>query len=109
MADYKLSREEQELTITISRSEDTVHLCTSDRLYMKKRDKLCNDHPDSYRKVWEDSLIAGDGLPVSVRYEFPRKLLRFGRPATEGQREHGRKRALELHMAANSADMSKVS
>ena len=83
--DYRLSTQEQELTLTVVRADAVVRVYTSDRVYMRKLDKLHEEHPDVYKRTWTDTQIMGDGLPMGVRYEFPRRYLRFGRPASAAQ------------------------
>lgn len=85
MLDYRLSREEQELTLTVCRADDDVRVYTSDRLYMRKLDGLCERFPDVYRCIWTDKQIMGDSLPLGRKYEFPRRFLRFGVPASAAQ------------------------
>lgn len=94
--DYRLSTQEQELTLTAVRADDVVTCYTSDRVYMRKLDKLHQEFPDVYRLVWTDSQIMGDGAPMGKRYQFPRRYLRFGKPASEAQQAARRANAVKM-------------
>lgn len=93
---YKLTEQEQEMTLTVVRADDVVTCYTSDRVYMRKLDKLHQEFPDVYKRTWEDGQVMGDGLPMGVRYEFPRRYLRFGKPASEAQQAARRANAVKM-------------
>lgn len=99
MLDYRLSREEQELTLTVTRSDSLVTVYTSDRIHMRQLDGLCKRYPDTYKCVWTDCQVLGDGLPMGRRYTFPRRYLRFGHPASAAQIEAARVNALKMRSA----------
>jgi len=100
MLDYRLSRDEQELTLTVTRSDDVVTVYTSDRVHMRQLDKLCAQYPGVYVTVWTDKQTMGDGLPLGRRYTFPRRYLRFGHPATDAQRAAARANMFKINSAA---------
>lgn len=58
---------------------------------MKKLDRLCEQHPDTYKCIWADEHIMADGIPMGKRYSVPKKLVRFGKPTSEARREAARK------------------
>lgn len=93
---YKLTEQEQELVVTVTRADDVVTCYTSDRVHMRKLDKLHQEFPDVYRLVWTDSQIMGDGAPMGKRYQFPRRYLRFGKPASEAQQAARRANAVKM-------------
>ena len=97
MLDYRPTKEEQELTITTTRAGDLADVYTNDRTYMRKLDGLCDRYPETYRRTWADNQVMGDGLPFGVRYQFPRRLLRFGRPASDVKIAAGRAAAARMN------------
>ena len=101
MLDYRLSKAEQELTLTVCRADDDVRVYTSDRVYMRKLDKLCETFPDVYKCSWVDGQVLGDALPMGKRYTFPRRFLRFASPPSEAQRAAARANAAKMHSASS--------
>lgn len=97
MLDYRLSMQEQELTIRVSRDEERVRVYASDRAAMKKLDRLCALFPGEYVNTWTDGQIMGDGLPMAKKYTFPRRYLRFGKPASAAQVEASRMKLLKIN------------
>lgn len=93
---YKLPPNEQELTLVVTRADNAVHVYSTDRRYQRVLHRLCREYPEVYREVWSDPEIAGDGLPVGVRFEFPKKYLRFGKPSTEAQQAARRANAMKM-------------
>lgn len=77
---YALKLEEQETTINLSRTQEEAIIYTSDRTKYTKLDRLCQELPETYRCIWEDSVIAADGKPIGKKYSCPSRLIRFGRP-----------------------------
>lgn len=62
-----LSREEQEVIFSSSRTEDMMECYTTDPTYMTKMDKLVAKNPELFKLIREDE--------VAKVYEFPKKLL----------------------------------
>ena len=91
MSNYKLSMVEQETSITMNRLDQVAHIYTSDRSMMAKLDRLCVDHPETYRCIWEDKITMGDGIAMSKKYECHKKYVRFRKPASEAFIEARRK------------------
>lgn len=77
---YKLKAEEQETIITYSRTDSLVTVYCSDRLQIRKFDKLCEQLPDTYKCIWTDNHIMGDGITQAKKYTFPKKLIKFAKP-----------------------------
>lgn len=77
---YKLTLAEQETSVTMTRDEDMARIYTSDRLVMARLDKLCAEFPETYKCIWIDSQIVGDGLPMSKKYEVRKKYVKFRKP-----------------------------
>jgi len=76
-------KEEMETTIQYDRASGTASIYTADPARRARLDKFCEEYPDVYKKVKED----GDG----AFYECPKRCIKFGRPASETQRENGRR------------------
>ena len=102
MLDYRLSKAEQEMTLTVCRSDDDVHVYASDRVFLRKLDGLCAEFPEVYRKTWTDPQILGDGLPMGAKYTFPRRYLRFGHPASAAQIEAARANAVKMRSTSQN-------
>ena len=98
MLDYKLSDIEQETvinkgedtTIRFDESEPVAEIYTASRREMNKLDKLCEQYPDTYKCVWIDTQIMGDGKPNAKRYTMPVRLLRYAKPASEAKKAAAR-------------------
>ena len=97
MMNYTLGRDEQELTLTVIRSEKVCDVYASDRTFMSRLDALCVQFPDVYKKTWVDGSIMGDGKPMGAKYQFPRDYLRFGKPPTEAQKAASREKAAKMN------------
>ena len=80
---YRLPLAEQETTVTMIRAEHTASIYTSDRLVMARLDKLCAEFPETYKCIWVDTQIMGDGLPMSKKYEAHKKYVKFRRPVSQ--------------------------
>ena len=50
MADYSLSRTEQEVIIGFNAAEDTAELYTADPVWMRKLDKLVEQNPEQFKE-----------------------------------------------------------
>lgn len=79
------SRYEQETSIVWDEDEKVARIYTASPVTMRRLDKLCDGFPDIYKKVWEQD----DGL--AKKYEVNRRYIRFGKPASEAMKEHGRR------------------
>jgi len=56
---------------------------------MRKLDKLCEDYPAEYQKVWEEK--DPDGRVTAARYQTGCKRVKFVKPASEARIEQGRR------------------
>lgn len=80
---YRLPLAEQETTVTMTRDDKTARIYTSDRLVMAKLDKLCAEFPETYKCIWVDDQIMGDGLPMGKKYEVNKKYVKFRKPVSQ--------------------------
>ena len=78
-----LTREEQETTINFDAASQTASVYTCHPGTIKKMEKLSNEFPEVYKRVKVDRW-------GGYWYEMPVRLLRFGKPASEAQREASR-------------------
>lgn len=89
--------QEQETTISFTRTEDTVRIWTNDTTVMTKLDKLADD-PDSPWTCTKTGHLRNDPDSVADKeYEGPKSLLGFRRAhreMTEEQKEAARERFL---------------
>ena len=90
---------EQETSIVWDEEEKVARIYTASPVSMRKLDKLCEDYPAEYRKVWEEK--DGDGRVTAARYQTGCKRVKFARPASEARREQGR-RIAELALRART-------
>lgn len=93
----QLSRAEQETCIVWDAEEKVAHIYASDPVSIRKLDALCAEHPETYRCIWVDPL----GVGVAKKYEAPADRIRFAKPASEAQRESGRKLAEKIKANSN--------
>ena len=82
---YTLTRAEQETVIVWDAESRTATIDTADPVTIRRLDKLAGQYPDEYRLVSEDVLYS------AKRFEVPATYIRFGKPASEAQREAARK------------------
>lgn len=86
---YQLTREEQETICLTDAARDTFEVGTLDPVYIRKLDKLCEQYPEHYRRTADNQ--RGEHI-----YIMPKKLLRFGKPASEARREANRRNGSSL-------------
>lgn len=92
----KLTREEQEVIITMSAVDNLAEVYVADPVYMRRLDKLVEKDPNSY-KVKSRNVY-------SATYTMPKKLLKFWvqrepRELTEEQRIAARERLKKVQEA----------
>lgn len=80
-----ITRIERETTIIFNDDESIANVWTCSPVMMRKLDKLAETYPNDYRCTRYDE----DGY--SKRYEVKKRYIRFGKPASEAQKERGRK------------------
>lgn len=95
---YTLTRSEQETVIVWDAEFRTATIDTADPVTIRKLDKLVAEYPEEYRLVLEDTLYG------AKRYEVPARYIRFGKPASEAQREASRRKSSHLHRENASID-----
>lgn len=81
---HKLTRAERETTIRWDALDRIASIDSADPVTIRKLDKLVAQYPDTYR------CIRVDDVYHAKRYEVPAKYIRFGKPASDAQRAHGR-------------------
>ena len=77
---YQISRIEQETTIRWDAAENVAHIYTAHPVTLRKLEGLSAEYPDVYRLVWTDTRYP------AKKYEVDAKYIRFGKPASEAQR-----------------------
>lgn len=78
---------EQETSIVWDEEEQIAHIYAASPVTMRKLDKLVSEFPDVYKCVWIDK----DGS--AKKYEVTKRLIRFGKPASEAMKEKARRMA----------------
>lgn len=86
------SRLEQETTIRWDEEEKLARIYTASPVSLRKLDKLCEEAPEEYVRVWTEE--DHEGRITAAKYEVYKGFIRFGKPrtVTEEQREAARKR-----------------
>ena len=98
---YHLTNEERETLIRWSVADKTVHIDSADPTVIRKLDKLCASHPETYACTANDEAFKAKQYTVAdARY------VRFGKPASEARREVGRRRAAQMRFEATAASNS---
>ena len=92
-----LTKEERETTITWNAAERLAYIDTADPALIRKLDKLAAQYPDTYRETCRDDDFKTRVFEVDARY------IRFGKPASEARREHGRRLGESNRRRINSA------
>ncbi len=80
---YTLSRNEQETIILIYPTQELADIGTSDPVYIRKLDKLCQQYPEIYKLVRENQY-------GEKSYTVPKKMLAFKNPPSAAQIEASR-------------------
>ena len=87
---YRLSRAEMETVIRYDAEERIAHIDTAMPAIVHKLDKLAEAYPGVYRCVGVDDRYG------AKRYEVDARFIRFGKPASEAQRESCRANLLAM-------------
>ena len=82
------SRSEMETSIVWDDEGKVACIYTASPVSMRKLDRLCAEYPEEYLKVWEEK--DRDGRVTAAKYHTGCKYIRFGKPASEARRAHGR-------------------
>lgn len=80
---------EREVIIRWSMADKQASIYADNPSLIRKLDKLCADHPDTYRCTKEADEFG------AKRYEVQVPLIRFGKPASEARREACRQNGLK--------------
>lgn len=84
MAAYTLTNEERETQLLTNAAADRFKISTADPVYIRKLEKLADEFPDVY--------IRGEVTAWGEHsYTMPKRLLRFGKPASEAKKEQARR------------------
>lgn len=70
-----ITREEQETIITIGATSKQAEICSTDPVFWRQLDKMCERDPESYKLVREYKTSAGETL--TRWYSVPKKLVSF--------------------------------
>ena len=82
------SRIEQETSIVWDEEEKVARIYTASPVSMRRLDKLCEDYPAEYQRVWVETDAAG--RVTAARYQTGCKMVRFKKPASEAMKARGR-------------------
>ena len=82
------SRMEQETSIVWDEEEKVARIYTASPVSMRKLDRLCEQYPEEYLKVWEEK--DADGRVTAAKYRTGCKRVKFSKPASEAMKAHGR-------------------
>lgn len=82
------SRMEQETSIVWDEEEKVARIYTASPVSMRRLDKLCEDYPAEYQRVWVET--DQDGRVTAARYQTGCKMVRFKKPASEAMKARGR-------------------
>ncbi len=86
-----LSREEQEVLINMTATDDEASIWTCDPIWKRRLAKLCEKRPDLFRLIKETE--------TSVEYACPKKCIKVGPPPQLSieEQERRRQRAREMN------------
>lgn len=80
---------ERETTILWDDEQKTAVLYTASPIVMRKLDRLCDEFPGVYDRVWQE--IDAEGKVTAARYTLPKKYVKFGKPPSEARKAASRK------------------
>ena len=80
-ARYSLTRAERETVICFDAEERIAHIYTSDPVYIRRLDKMCEEDPETYK------CVEVDRLGYFKKYEAPADRIAFRKAPTEARRE----------------------
>ena len=98
---YQLAREEQETGIMFNAAERKAWVDTIDPVMIRKLDALCEEFPDVYHFDHEDNW----GTKFYVIDN--KRLIRFGRPLTEEQRQKRREHATRMNSQGGTSGLQR--
>ena len=77
------SRAEQETVITWNEDDKAVEIYTASPVSMRKLDKLSEEHPDVYKRIWTET--SDDGRITAAKYMTVSKYIKFRAPVSEAR------------------------
>ncbi len=77
------SRIEQETSIVWDEEEKVAHIYTASPVSMRKLDRLCEEFPNEYTRVWVEQ--APNGQVTAAKYTVPSMRIKFGKPSSEAR------------------------
>ncbi len=102
MEKVALTKYEQEVHLSFNMEDEMATLYTSSTTWLRKMDKLVENHPDAYKCV---DVSTVDGDVVGKTYTFPIKYFRLGKPRaemSEDRKEELRDRLSEMRNKKNN-------
>lgn len=84
----KSTRFELETTITMNAEEPTAEVFTADPATLRRLEKLRADYPDAYVQKYAGADSGGNVYERA--YTIPKRLIRFGKPASAAKIAAGR-------------------
>ena len=97
-------RPEQETSIVWDEEEKVARIYTSSGVSLRKMERLCEQFPDAYRRVWTEK--DADGRLTAAKYETVCKYIRFGKPASEARKAVARENAQRMLEKRKEAEQS---
>lgn len=89
MAAYSLTNAERETHLLTDAASDCFEISTLDPVFIRKLDRLSEEFPEVY--------VRGEVTAWNEHsYLMPKRLLRFGKPASEARREANRRNGERL-------------
>lgn len=82
------TRAEQETHIVWDEEEKVAHIYTSSPVSMRRLDNFCTQYPDVYNNIWQE--FDKDGRRTAAKYVVDSRYIKYGRPASEAQKERGK-------------------
>ena len=84
----RYSRTERETSIVWDEEERIANIYTASQITMRKLNRLCEAYPQEYQRIRVEK--DADGTITAAKYTTACKYVRFGKPASEAQKERGR-------------------
>lgn len=98
---YQLSKQEQETGIMFNAAEQKAWVDTIDPVMIRKLDALCEAFPDVYH------FDHSDNWGTKFYVIDNKKLIRFGRPLTEEQRQKRREHATRMNSQGGTSGLQR--
>ena len=95
-----LTNIERETIINFNAAEDTAEVYTADPVYIRKLDKLCEQFPETYKRM---AGLSNMQCKESATYSMPKRLVKFRSPITREISEEQREALAERLRKAREA------